>query len=239
MKFCRFELVAEAGSVRTGIAYEGRIYETDGTNAIGIHEAGDIRLLAPIGRAPSVRVFRSGELVFDYAHPAAMMGPNERLPMPPGAERLGYTPALAVVVASSGRAIETMIADETVLGLSLCHLFTTLRDPGGRALDAGYALGPALTTPDELIESSTKSEHGAIYQDEIALSRNGSELQRWQLGNIKPRPAEAIAVASETRELTEGDLLLIPLGDADLAVDPADEIRIWGTKLGSLNVRIG
>jgi 2-keto-4-pentenoate hydratase/2-oxohepta-3-ene-1,7-dioic acid hydratase in catechol pathway len=239
VKFCRFELVAESGVIRTGIAYEGRIYETDGTNAIGIHEAADIRLLAPIGRAPSVRVYRPRELVFEYAHPAAMLGPNERLPMPVGAERLGYTPALAVVVASSGRSIDSSIADETVLGLALTHLFTTLRDPGGRALDAGYAVGPALVTPDELIESSTKSEHGAIYQDEIALSRNGVEIDRWQLADIFPRPAAAIAVASESRELTEGDLLLIPIGDAELAVDPADEIRVWGAKLGSLNVRIG
>lgn len=239
MKFCRFELVAEPGSARTGIAYEGRVYETDGTNAIGIHEAADVRLLEPIGRAPSVRVFRSGQTVFDYAHPAAMLGPNVEFPMPAGSERLGYVPSVAIVVGGAGRDVPTSEADDLVLGLTLCHVFTALIHPGGRALDAGYAVGPAIVTPDEFLEGSIREEAGAAYPDAVTLWRNAVEVAQFELGRIVPRPAKAIAVASESFPLLEGDLLVIPLGEVDLPVDSGDEIRLSGATLGSLTVRIG
>ena len=238
MKFCRFELVAEPGTARTGIAYEGRIYETDGTNAIGIHEAPDIRLLAPVGRPPSVRIFRLGDHTFDYAHPAAMYGPTIILPLPPEVERVAYTPCLAVIVGGAGKSVPTAQADDLVLGLALAHVFSTLRDPGGRALDAGFCVGPALVTPDEFASDSIRPEGGAIYEDSVAFFRNGAELATFELGTIRPSPASAIAHASETQPLFEADVLLIPIGEIDLTPEAGDELKLVSPRLGALLVNL-
>lgn len=238
MKFCRFELIAEPGTARTGIAYEGRIYETDGTNAIGIHEASDLRLLAPIGRPPSVRIFRFGDHSFDYAHPASMYGPTIVLPLPPEVERVAYTPALAVVVGGAGAAVPPSQGDDLVLGLALAHVFSTLRDPGGRAHDAGFCLGPALVTPDEFAGDSIRPETGFAYQDVVTFSRNGVEVTTFDLGSIRPSPASAIAHASETQAVLEGDVLLIPIGELDLTPEAGDELKLVSPKLGALLVNL-
>lgn len=236
MKFCRFELVTDPEKIRTGIAYEGRIYETDGTNAIGIHEAGDIRLLAPIGRPPTVRVFREGDHAFDYAHPGAMLGPNLALPLPSEVERVAYVPALAVVIGGAGSAVVPSVADDLVLGLALAHVFSTLRDPGGRALDLGYCVGPAIVTPDEFGADSIRPDAGAFYADSVAVWRNGVEITSFDLASLRPSPASAIAYASETQPLAEGDLILIPLGELDLVPEAGDQLKLVAPKLGALLV---
>lgn len=238
MKFCRFELASAPGQPRTGIAYEGRIYETDGTNAIGIHEASDIRLLAPIGRPTSVRVFRPGDHAFDYANPMAMHGPNEPIPVPIGADRVGYVPSLAVVVGGAGASVEPSVADDLVLGLALGHLLSTLRVSGGAALDVGFAIGPALITPDEFSSDSVRPESGVRYDDTVTLTINGVEVSSFSVAALKPTVASAVSRASQSHPLYEGDLLLIPLGEVDLTPEPEDVLKLSGEKLGALTSRL-
>ena len=238
MKFCRFELLEDPGTPRTGIAYEGRIFETDGTNSIGVHEAMEIRLLPPIGRPGTVRLFRPGELAFDYINPQVVFGPNETLLMPPHAERIGLLPALAIVVGGAGAQIPVAQADDVVLGACLANVFTTLRDHGGRAFDVGTAIGPAITTPDEFAEISIRPGTGMVYDDEVSVLRNGHVVSSFQLTEAGANPAQAIAHASESCAIVEGDLLLLALGDPVMALEPGEEIRLSSAKLGVLATRL-
>jgi hypothetical protein len=57
VKLCRFEPLGVPGTVHSGIVHGGKVYETDGTNPVAVHEAGDVRLLSPVGRPPSIRLF--------------------------------------------------------------------------------------------------------------------------------------------------------------------------------------
>ncbi len=238
MKFTRFEAASSPGTARSGIAYEGRFYETDGTNAIAIHEASDIRLLAPLGRPTSVRIYRPNELVFDYANPAGLLDPHARVTKPAYAERLGYTPCLALIVGGAGINVETDQADETLLGLALGHVFTTLRDHGGRSSDVGYVVGPAILTPDEIAESSIQSERGAQYNDTLTLKINGLQVEDYEVGALPFTPAQVLSHASESTSLREGDLVLVPLTGNPRLLEVADEISLSGPKLGALLARI-
>ncbi len=238
MKFCRFELLEDPGTVRTGIAYEGRIFETDGTQSIGVHEAQEIRLLPPIGRPGTVRLYRPGELAFDYINPQVVFGPNEALLMPPHAERIGLLPALAVVIGGAGAQIEVTAADDVVLGVCLASVFTTLRDHGGRAFDVGTAIGPAITTPDEFAEISIRPSTGMAYDDEVTVVRNGHPVATFQVSESGINPARAIAHASESCVVSEGDLLLLALGDPVMALEPGEEIRLASAKIGVLATRL-
>lgn len=238
MKFCRFELLEDPGTARTGIAYEGRIFETDGTNSIGVHEAQEIRLLPPIGRPGTVRVYRPGELAFDYANPQVVFGPNETLLMPPHAERIGLLPALAIVIGGSGSVIPTDKADDVVLGVCIASVFTTLRDHGGRAFDVGIAIGPAITTPDEFAEISIRPSTGMTYEDEFTLIRNGHSVSSFQLTEMGATPAQIISHASESCTLNEGDLIVVALGDPVMALEPGEEVRIASGRLGVLATRL-
>lgn len=238
MKFCRFELLEDPGVARTGIAYEGRIFETDGTNSIGVHEAQEIRLLPPIGRPSTVRLFRPGELAFDYLNPMVVFGPNETLLMPPHAERIGMLPALAVVVGGAGARIPVAQADDVVLGVGLANVFTTLRDHGGRAFDVGTAVGPAITTPDEFAEISIRPGTGMAYEDEVTILRNGHPVVSYQLSEAGANPAQAIAHASESCPVAEGDLILLALGDPVLALEPGEEVRLASARVGVLATRL-
>lgn len=238
MKFCRFELTDDPGTPRTGIAYEGRIFETDGTQSVGVHEAAEIRLLPPMGRPGTVRLFRPGDLAFDYLNPQVLFGPNETLLMPPHAERIGLIPALAVIVGGAGAQIPVAQADDVVLGVSLASVFTTLRDHGGRAYDVGTALGPAITTPDEFAEISIRPGTGIVYEDEVTVMRNGHAVVSFNLTEAGANPAQAIAQASESCPVVEGDLLLLALGDPVLALEPGEEIRLASGKIGVLATRL-
>ena len=46
MKLCRFELKSTPGEVRSGIVYNGKIYETAGAEPVAVHEAEAVRPLA-------------------------------------------------------------------------------------------------------------------------------------------------------------------------------------------------
>jgi hypothetical protein len=136
VKFTQFELVEEPGVRRAGMAYEGRFYETDGANAIGVHEAMDVRLLAPINRPGTVRFFPAGSLDFIYANPYAMFGPNEELMLSEGIDQITVVPCIAVVIGGAGGLVTTRDADDLVLGLTLVNSYRT-SDAGARALDLG------------------------------------------------------------------------------------------------------
>lgn len=159
MKLCRFELTYEPGIVRSGIFHDGRVYETDGERAIGVHDPGKVRFLAPIGTPPALRFFderEGGEPTFRYGNPTTVLGPGAEIDAPPGIGDLDIRIRIAGVVASEGEHIDEEEAKEFWLGITLLVEFfapALLESDPTRALDLPCVVGALLTTPDEIAES--------------------------------------------------------------------------------------
>lgn len=251
MKLCRFELLSSPGQPRSGIVYGSKVYETDGTNAIGVYEWSDVRLLAPIGQPPSVRLFDPPEEGYEWEHGAdvpmpafqylnssAMAGPGLALPAPEFAPQFFADPCLAVIVAGSGMNVPPDEADGLVLGLTLVTSFHT-RDKGGRARDPGFALGPAITTPDELDDAVTVDERGRRYRFGMTLRVNSEDIGAYELSALPYTLAELLAYASESAPLVQGDIVAMSLGRNERALEKGDQVQLVCEKLGTLTTRIG
>ncbi|HMS56592.1 MAG TPA: fumarylacetoacetate hydrolase family protein [Fimbriimonadaceae bacterium] len=227
MKLCRFELLAEPGRSRSGFAFQGKVYETDGQQPIGIHEPGDVRLLAPV-LAGSIRIF-SGDS-FTYLNPASAVGTGE--PVLGRLDReLSCRPCLVAVIASHGRNVEVEVADDIVLGLTLgVHYFfgegTTASDA-----DAGFAFGPAISTPEDLAESGHETKFGKVYGLSLSFGKGGTDPE---VISSEVSFALRIAQASETAPLRPGDLFAVPVGEALRGVQQKDEIHFTSETLGAL-----
>jgi len=138
-----------------------------------------VELLVPLPSPPSIRVFdASGP--FEFANPAAVVGPDARVGHPPGSP-------IAVDAGLAG-----LIGPETVV--AVCPVArlraTALAPPKDR--DFAIALGPWFTTTDEAPERPTVRVTGA----EPAAS-----VFDWE---------GARRYAAENTKLRVGDLLLAP-----------------------------
>lgn len=236
MKFTQFEVVDDPGKRRAGMAYDGKFYETDGVNAIGVHEASDVRLLTPINRPWSVRFFPFGSLEFIYANPHSMFGPNEELLLVPGVDNVVVVPCLGFVIGGAGGMVDPRTADDLVLGLTIVNSYRTA-EPGARALDLGFSVGPVITTPDEFDDSVTADARGRRYRTSVKFRHNSVETTSVNLADLAHNPAEVAAWASLTCSLREGDLIAIELSEP-IPLDRGDEFATVGEKLGALTNRI-
>jgi 2-keto-4-pentenoate hydratase/2-oxohepta-3-ene-1,7-dioic acid hydratase in catechol pathway len=239
VKLCRFEKVDDPGVARSGFAYEGRIIETDGTQAIETYLGSDVRLLAPIGRPNTIRLFRHGQLGFEYLNPLAMFGPNQAILKQDPEARFGYLPCLAAILIGKGVRVPVSQADDLIMGLTFAHVFRHIGKEGAAAADAGFAIGPAIVTPDEFEGGSIRPETGAVYADEVTMLQNSVEVARFEIDGLRPTMAQAIATASETQVVGEGDIIVLPLGDPEIEAETGDELRITSERIGTLIVRIG
>lgn len=142
MKLCRFRK-GEDATVRTGIYRDGSVYETRGLEAVGIHRAEDISLLAPISQPPSFRDFMAFEghvrntrrkfgrdsvpeewyaaPPFFFENPASIVGPDAVIMRPPGVAELDFELEVGVVIGASGSDIPVEDADDIVLGLTIVN----------------------------------------------------------------------------------------------------------------------
>jgi hypothetical protein len=94
---------------------------------------------APVLHPPSVRIFtREGD--FRFANPAAVVGPEQAVRMPHGAERVVATARPTAVVGADGR----------IGGYTLLQEFEAPQLAGEKRRDFALALGPTVLTPDEL-----------------------------------------------------------------------------------------
>lgn len=234
MKLCRFYVESDPGVVKTGMAFDGRFYETVGAEPVAVHEPMEVKLLPPIVRASSVRFSPLNSLVFDYLNPNVMFGPNETLRFPEA--DLWITPCLGVVIGGSGGLVDVRTSDDLALGLTLGSVFT-VEPHRGPGLDIGFALGPALTTPDELDDSVTVDAKGRRYRMPATFKVNSVESGAASLSELQYTPAEIISAASQSCALYESDLLLIGVCDP-IRVDSKDEFGWVIEKMGALNTRI-
>jgi 2-keto-4-pentenoate hydratase/2-oxohepta-3-ene-1,7-dioic acid hydratase in catechol pathway len=216
------------------MAYDGRFYETVGAEPVAIHEPMDVKLLSPIVRASSVRFAGFNSLQFDYLNPSVMFGPNETLRFPEAELRI--TPCLAIVIGGSGGRVDVRTSDDLVLGLTLASVFS-VEPHRGPGLDIGFALGPALTTPDELDDSVTADGRGRRYRMTATFKVNSVESGGANLSELEYTPAELISQASQTCALYESDLLLMGACEP-IRVESKDEFGWVIDKMGALNTRI-
>ncbi len=265
MKLCRFDLADSPGTARSGIMHGGKVYETDGTAPVAVHEWTDARLLSPIGRAPTVRMFSAARPAFadwieaesgtappafSYLNPVLMSGPRSVLPEFPLSSEISVKACVGAVVGEAGRGIAPSEADAHVLGLTLALVFFAAdleRDELARGLgptrshDAGIVVGPALTTPDELDGVATATEFGKRYDLKVALQVAGEDVGSFELAEAPWTLAELVAAASASAAVEPGELILAALG-ASVAgewISPGAELRLSTDLLGNLLCRYG
>lgn len=250
VKLCRFELASAPGYPRSGIVYGGKIYETDGTNPIAIHEWNEVRLLAPIGRPPSIRLFEHGlPLTFRYLNPGVLHGPSSILKKPSRTERLSFLPCLALVAASNAAEINPDRAEEILLGMSLAVVMvdeTQSEDRlSARHYDPGIALGPAITTPDEVEEEIEFRADGKTYRLTVSVRINGEEKVTFNVAELASSVAGILSHCSESCPLVPGDVILLQSpdrfsvsGQIGRYLDRGDEIQLVCDRLGVLSASV-
>lgn len=233
------------------MVYSGKIYETDGAQAVGVHEAEAVRPLAPVGHANSVRIFdtslfRDDEPAFAYGNPAALLGPSQLIPYPGGTGELGFDAYLAAVVVVPGSMLDLAQADDIILGLTIMTVLVA-RDVerrqgfyGGRARDLAATIGPVMTTPDELDEAIVDSENGRRYALSVVVRVNGVETYRGNIEDLETSLAQAVSQASQSCRLATGDVIALgPIAEtADVRLDVNDEIQVSVERLGMLATKI-
>lgn len=254
VKLCRFVLHAEPQTPRSGLYYEGRFYETDGEKAIGIHDTESAALLAPIILAPSVRVLEtqpSGEggvnWGYHFNNPTRMVGSNSEVELPEEMGALDVEARIALVISGRGQFVRPEEAHEFILGYAPT-LFFRLPDeaesasahglPPSAANDVFWALGPVLTTPDELIDNLGESLTDYTWQYRLRL--NGETLSEAE--TLQGPYGEAMALASRFGPLMPGEVFAGPaLAHArggGQSVRAGDTIELEVQKLGRLVVRL-
>lgn len=243
MKLCRFELVDQSGPARTGLFYEGRVYETDGVKAIGIYELGRVRFLTPIGTPSAVRAF-SREDRFLYLNPTALQPPDAEVDLPNEEGRWTVEARVGALIRDRGRHVEIDEVPEFILGFTLFLGLVADDEPDElRRRDYPATMGPFLCTPDDVPRETAAEGQASQLKVEAVLSLNDEEVGR-SLSHV--RFAEKVAYASSTLALAAGDVILsepLPLnGFADLGsargLRPGDRVVLSVEGLGALALRI-
>jgi len=193
---------------------------------------GAARLLAPVGRPPSVRDFYAFEAhvatarrgrglevdpdwyelpIFYFSNPASIVGPEATVSAPPGCERLDYELEVAVVI---GREVSDPAAGgwlDAVAGFTIMNDWSA-RDLQAREMrqmlgpakgkDFATSLGPYLVTPDELSAVESGRPSG------VMVARvDGVERSRGQLADIHHPWGDLLAHAGRGTRLVPGDVI--------------------------------
>jgi 2-keto-4-pentenoate hydratase/2-oxohepta-3-ene-1,7-dioic acid hydratase in catechol pathway len=237
------------------MVYGGKIYETDGSEAIGVHEAIDVRPLAPVPTPSSIRIFRSDlgmnseNPIFFYGNPACLIGPSQVVNLPDIGDDFVIRSYLGAVMVGGGYSVTTEEAESLILGYTLVNILTskTLEEQErqlgigfGRSHDLGIAIGPVLTTPDELDDVMTMTKNGILFSLGSHVKVNSVERSNANFEEFSISMIEAVRVASETCTLRAGDLFCVgPIFDDETSkVESGDEYQFTIERLGTLATKI-
>ena len=237
------------------MVYSGKVYETDGAEAIGVHEAADIRPLCPVPTPPSVRIFRSdiGEQSQDphffYGNPGAVIGPSQVINLPEIESEFIARCYIGATIVGSGYQVNIEEAEAMLLGLTLVVIVTakSLEDEErkqgigmGRSHDLGIAVGPVLTTPDDLDDVMVMTTNGILYKLESSIKVNQVERSTANFEEFTISMIEAVRFASETCTLRPGDIFCVgPIfSDEDSVVIAGDEFQFSMERLGTLALKL-
>jgi len=236
---CRFALLADPDAPRSGIYHEGRFYETDGLNAVGVHETSGARLLTPV-RVPILcrMTARAGETwSYAFADPAAVVATGEPLDAAQGPVCLELRIAAVCGVSEAGSPgppevlgylpIVTLVRPDLEDSLLAQDL------PTGPACAGGSWLGPFIVTPEALQDEADAEGTGGIRVSAVAT------LDAWdqRIEDVAPIPLNTlVAECEKLSALRPGELVagqahrIRPLG----GFAPGDRCRIDCGPLGVL-----
>ena len=164
-----------------GTAREHAVYRLDA-----------VRLLAPVLHPPSIRVFRD-QTTFEFANPAAVVGPDAEIRAPGGS--VSPLPRLAAVIG----------AEQRIAGFTGFADWRRGPAPAPKDRDFALGLGPTVVTPDELPEPP-----------EIVVRVDGDEHRGRRVGS-KLEWEALRSHAAEGTTLRPGDLLAAP---SPVSIDP-------------------
>jgi len=177
----------------------------------------DIEFRAPVLHPPSVRDFYAFEQhvktarasrglevpqewyeipVFYFSNPAAIYGPDDKIPKPPDTEELDYELEVAAIIGVEGRIGGfTVMNDWSARDLQRAEMRVGLGPSKGK--DFATSLGPIVVTPDEFDGSSG-----------LMVARvNGEERSRGNLGDLHHTWDALVAAAARNTRLLPGDVL--------------------------------
>ena len=99
----------------------------------------EVAFRPPVLHPPSIRIFGDdGDFVF--ANPAAVLGPDDEVALPAGADEIEAQLRLAAVIG----------ADGAIGGFTFLNDWRAPQLPGAKSRDFALTLGPTVVTPDEL-----------------------------------------------------------------------------------------
>ena len=228
------------------------------------HDAGDVRLLAPVPEPPSVRDFfafeghvaagwrlRGGDIppawyeipVFYFSNPASIHGPGEPVRRPPLTSLLDFELEVAAVLGGDGViAGFTLFNDWSARDLQRQEMTVGLGPAKGK--DFAISLGPWLVTPDEL---PMRDGRLAV---EATVTVNGTEITRSDASAMHWSWDELVAHAGRDTRLRAGDVIgsgtlnggcLLELGGLPAEqrfLEPGDVVEIAADGLGALRTEI-
>jgi len=146
--------------------------------------------------------------------------------------------------------IDVQIADDLILGYTLLNMLVAkgrernerLIGAVGASHDFGGALGPVITTPDEIEDYVVDAEFGKQYALSSVVRVNGIEIQRGNLENLPFTFAQAISAASQTCTLKAGDIIalgsVVDPSAEPILLDPGDEIQLAIENLGAISLKL-
>lgn len=261
MKLVRFELLDSPGEIRSGLVYGERVYETDGDQAKGIHEFGQVRLFAPIGAVPSLRIFEltrgddGAEFArYSYGNPRNIQGPLAEIPVLADSEGLDLDLHVAAVVQDSGTQVLPDEAARFVLGYTIYARFyipSVVQAELSAGLtpiegyDVGGAIGPFLVTPEDVAEYALSSERLAFaFPYELKVNQDLVAKGVWE---ALPGLDHLLAACTRIGTVNAADLIawpripIPPLEETELGrpLLPSDRVSITIEGIGTLVVRLG
>ena len=177
-----------------------------------VYPLASVRLLAPVLHPPSVRVF-SSETSFEFANPAAIMGPNTEVEHRTIDDRLALDlrPRVAAVIGAKGEIGGfTILADWRAPDLA---------PPKDR--DFALGLGPFVVTSDE----APAAPNGKV----LIL---GEVVLEAAFGEFDWATARDLAAADTT--LKPGDVIAGPAAGVVQGIEPATVVQVEIDGLGAL-----
>jgi 2-keto-4-pentenoate hydratase/2-oxohepta-3-ene-1,7-dioic acid hydratase in catechol pathway len=150
--------------------------------------------------------------VFYFSNPAALKGPYEDIPVPPGCNEMDFELEVAAIIGLGGTNLNAQEAERHIAGFCVMNDWSC-RDIQRREMklsmgpvkgkDFATSLGPCLVTPDEL-EPYRK---GRAYDLAMAAYVNDEEYSRATLADIFWSFGEMLAYASRGTEIVPGDVI--------------------------------
>lgn len=243
MKLVRFELADDPGTYRSGIFHDGRVYETDGENAIGVHELSQVYLASPIGIPSTVRLFAPNPVGeanlaphYVYYHPRQLHGVSEGVEPIDPPSNLQVELRIAAVLQEGDAKVDPVEAGRFVLGYALMAVLIdqdlALDDRAVTAArDIGGVLGPVLVTPEELVRYQERPDPAGEYRWPYKISVNEHTLAQGEYTTPGPM-STYLGVVSRSAALLPGDVIAWPPLDVpDLASTALGRSLVVGDRI--------